>query len=160
MVAGADGQVDDVNAAAALSSLQAAAKKQRVVRFLVLPVAAGLWSAFMGLVNPWTSSGDALLGAAIFVVVVGPAWWFLMTPVWVRRPPAALSPGVVVSVKLGVLHVRVDDDVVVIGRRGVTSGLVVGDRVLTTPVHLRCAAVVVMDETRGPTVVPATATQL
>ena len=98
----------------------------------------------------------AVLGTAIVAVSLGLAWWFLLMPTWVRRPPSALVHGIVISVKLGVLHIRAGDEVLVIGRGGVTSGLAEGDSVLVTPLHRRNAAVVVMHEDRGPVVVPAT----
>ncbi len=81
-------------------------------------------------------------------------------PTWVRRPPSALAYGVVISVKLGVLRVRAGDEVLVIGRGGVTSELAEGDSVLVTPLHRRNAAVIVLDEDRHPVVVPATPSQL
>ncbi|ANS78018.1 hypothetical protein SGUI_0622 [Serinicoccus hydrothermalis] len=157
---GGDGMpVSDVDDAAAVAALRRAAKKQRVLMLPVVLVAAGIWAAFMAVVNSW-SLAVAVLGAAIFAVFIGLAWWFFTMPTWVRRPPSVLAHGVVISVKLGVLHIRAGDEVLVIGRGGVTSELDEGDSVLVTQLHRRNAAVVVMHEDRGPVVVPATPRQL
>ena len=141
--------------AAAVDAVQRAARRHRVIFPLVLLVLGVLWSVAMSA----TTSGSAwqtVLGVMVFAVVFGPVWWFLATPVWVRRPPQSLVRGVVVSDKLGELHVRVEDDVVVIARAGVTSRLTQGDCVWLTPPQGRSAAVVVLGPEGTPTVVAAT----
>lgn len=94
---GGDGMpVNDVDDAAAVAALRRAAKRLRVLLLPVVLVAGVLWSAFMAVVNSW-SFAMAVLGTAIFAVLIGLAWWFLLIPTWVRRPPSALAYGVVIS---------------------------------------------------------------
>lgn len=151
--------VEGVGEGAAVEALRRAAKRSRVAFPLVLMVLGVLWSVAMSATTS-ASAWQTVLSVAVFAVVFGPAWWFLAMPVWVRRPPESLVRGVVVSEKLGELHVRCTDDVVVIARSGVTSRLTKGDGVWLSQPHRRSAAVVVLGPEGTPTVVAATPRRL
>lgn len=157
----ADGtaSVEGAGEGAAVEALHRAARRHRLALPLVLMVLGVLWSVAMSATTS-ASFWQTVLSVVVFAVVFGPAWWFLATPRWVRRPPDSLVRGVVVSEKLGELHVRCEDDVVAIARSGVTSRLTKGDCVWLSQPQGRSAAVVVRGSEGTPTVVAASPRRL